>query len=292
MVVGAALGAGEDGKVVTMDKLIISVATTGSWTTRQHTPHVPLTPAEIAGQGVDAWRAGAAVAHIHVRDAEGVITCDPALYADVRERVRAAGCDLVLNFSTGGGVGRTTDDERVAPVALRPDIASFDAGSTNFGPRVFINSPDFLRRLATEMRVHGVKPEIECFDAGMVTTALGMADEGLLDRPLFFQFVLGIKGAAPATVAQLQFMVSMLPPETPWSVCAVGRHQLPMNMAAIIMGGHARTGLEDNIYYRRGELATSNAQLVERVARLSRELGREVASPAEARALLTLMPQT
>jgi 3-keto-5-aminohexanoate cleavage enzyme len=271
-----------------MDKLIISVATTGSWTTRAQTPHVPLTPAEIAQQAVDSWRAGAAIVHIHVRDDEGIITCDPARYAEVRERIRAAGCDLILNFSTGGGAGRTTDEERLAPVRLGPEIASFDAGSTNFGERVFINSPSFLTQLAAEIREHGVKPEIECFDAGMVTTALRMADEGLLERPLYFQFVLGVRGAAPATVQQLSYMVGMLPPGAPWSVCAVGRHQLPMNMAAIIMGGHARTGLEDNIYYRRGELATSNAQLVERVARLARELGREVASPDEARALLDL----
>jgi 3-keto-5-aminohexanoate cleavage enzyme len=271
-----------------MDKLIISVATTGSWTTRAHTPYVPLTPAEIAAQAIDSWRAGAAIVHIHVRDADGVITCDLALYAEVRERIRAAGCDLVLNFSTGGGAGQTTDDERLAPVSLRPEIASFDAGSTNFGERVFVNSPAFLKRLAADMRTYGVKPEIECFDAGMITTALRLAGEGLLAEPLYFQFVLGIVGAAPATVAQLSYMVGLLPPGAPWSVCAVGRHQLPMNMAAIIMGGHARTGLEDNIYYRRGELATSNAHLVERVARLSRELGREVATPAEARAILGL----
>lgn len=271
-----------------MAKLIISVALTGSWTTRQHTPYVPLTPAEIAEQAVASWRAGAAVAHIHVRDANGVITCDPRLYAEVRDRIRAAGCDIILNFSTGGGAGRTSEDERIAPVTLRPEIASFDAGSTNFGEGVFTNSPAFLARLARTMLEYGVKPEIECFDAGMITTALRMAEEGLLARPLYFQFVLGIKGAAPATVAQLAYMVSMLPPETPWSVCSVGRHQLPMNLAAIIMGGHARTGLEDNVYYARGVLAAGNAHLVARLARLARELGRPPASPDEARAMLGL----
>jgi 3-keto-5-aminohexanoate cleavage enzyme len=269
-------------------KLIISVALTGSWTTRQHTPYVPLTPAEIAEQAIASWRAGAAIAHLHMRDANGVITCDPALYAEARERIRAAGCDIILNFSTGGGAGRTTEDERIAPVALGPEIASFDAGSTNFGDGVFMNSPAFLKRLAAAMLEHGVKPEIECFDAGMVTTALRMADEGLLRQPLYFQFVLGIKGAAPATVAQLSYMVSMLPPGTPWSVCSVGRNQLPMNMAAIIMGGHARTGLEDNVYYSRGLLAAGNAHLVARLARLARELARPPASPDEARTILGL----
>jgi 3-keto-5-aminohexanoate cleavage enzyme len=273
-----------------MEKLIISVATTGSWTTRQHTPYVPLTEGEIAAQIVASWRAGAAVAHIHVRDERGIITCDPARYQEVRRLVRAAGCDIVFNFSTGGGAGQTTDEERLAPVACRPEIASFDAGSTNFGERVFINTPAFLTRLAADMRRYGVKPEIECFDAGMIATALRMADDGLLDRPLFFQFVLGIRGAAPATVAQLAFMVSQVPAGVPWSVCAVGRHQLPMNMAAIVMGGHARTGLEDNVYYSRGVLATGNAHLVARLARLAREMGRAVASPAEARHLLQLAP--
>jgi 3-keto-5-aminohexanoate cleavage enzyme len=271
-----------------MDPLIISVALTGSWTTREHSPYVPLTPAEIAEQAVASWRAGAAIAHLHVRDANGVITCDPSLYAAARERIRAAGCDIILNFSTGGGAGRTTEDERLAPVALRPEIASFDAGSTNFGDRVFENSPRFLARLAASLREHGVRPEIECFDSGMITTALRMADEGLLDQPLYFQFVLGIRGAAPATVPQLCHMVGMLPPGAPWSVCSVGRHQLPMNIAAIVMGGHARTGLEDNVYYARGVLAAGNAHLVARLARLGRELGRPPATPAQARALLNL----
>lgn len=271
-----------------MDKLIISVALTGSWTTRQHTPYVPLTPAEIAEQAVASWRAGAAIAHLHVRDDDGVITCDPGRYAEARDRIRAAGCDVILNFSTGGGAGRTTEDERLAPVRLRPEIASFDAGSTNFGDRVFENSPRFLARLAAAMRESGVKPEIECFDSGMITTALRLADEGAIDRPLFFQFVLGIRGAAPATLPQLCHMVGMLPPGTPWSVCSVGRHQLPMNLAAIIMGGHTRTGLEDNVQYSRGVLAAGNAHLVARLARLGRELGRPPATPAEARAVLEL----
>jgi len=271
-----------------VDKLIISVALTGSWTTREQTPYVPLTPDEIAEQAVAAWRAGAAIAHIHVRDANGIITCDPTRYAEVREHIRAAGCDLILNFSTGGGAGRTTEDDRLAPVTLRPEIASFDAGSTNFGEGVFINSPTFLRRLARLMQEHGVKPEIECFDAGMVTNALRLADEGLLARPLYVQFVLGVRGAAPATVPQLVHLVGMLPPGTPWSLCAIGREQLPMNLAAIVMGGHARTGLEDNLYYTRGYLAAGNAHLVARLARLARELGRPPASPAEARASLGL----
>lgn len=271
-----------------MDKLIISVATTGSATSRAQTPYVPLTPEEIAEQALDCWRAGAAIVHIHVRDSEGRVTCDPARYQRVRELVEAAGSDLIVNMSTGGGAGIVDDEERIAPVRLGPEIASFDAGSVNFGERVFINSPQFLDRLAREMRERGVKPEIECFDTGMIENAKRVIDAGLIEPPYWFQFVLGVRGGAPATVEQLAFMASQLPPESRWSVCAIGRYQLPMNVAAMVMGGHARTGLEDNIYYSYRVLAEGNAPLVARLARIAAELGREIATPAEARELLGL----
>jgi 3-keto-5-aminohexanoate cleavage enzyme len=273
-----------------VEKLIISVATTGTWPTRAQTPYVPLTPAEIAEQAIDSWRAGAAIAHIHVRDDAGRHTNEPARYEAVRQRIRAAGCDLILNFTTSGGVGQRSEAERLAVAQLAPELASFDAGSTNFGDGVFINSPAFLMALARELAAFGVRPEIECFDASFLANALRLVDDGLLTPPLWVQFVLGVRGGAPATLPQLTFLVGQLPPTTPWSVCAIGRHQLPMNLAAMIMGGHVRTGLEDNLYYRRGELATSNAQLVERLVRLAGELGRPIASPAEARVRLGLRP--
>lgn len=271
-----------------MDKLIISVATTGSWTTRQQTPYVPITEEEIAEQAVQCWREGAAIVHIHVRDEQGRPTCDPARYARVRELIRAHGCDLIINMSTGGGAGQVPDEDRIAPVRLRPEIASFDAGSVNFGERVFVNSPQFLEALAQEMQVYGVKPEIECFESGFIENARRFIERGLFQPPYWFQMVLGVRGGAPATVDQLVHMVRQLPPNSLWSVCAIGRHQLPMNVAAMVMGGHVRTGLEDNIYYSYRVLAEGNAPLVARLARIARELGREVATPAEARQMLGL----
>jgi 3-keto-5-aminohexanoate cleavage enzyme len=270
------------------DALIISAATTGSWPTKAQNPNVPTTPDEIARAALECAAAGAAIVHIHVRDDDERVTCDPGRYARVRDLVERAGSDVVINMSTGGGAGSTTDEERMAPVALAPEIASFDCGSVNFGERVFINSPVFLRELAGRMKTHGVKPEIECFEPGHVWNALRLIDEGLLEPPFWFQFVLGVRGGSPPETRQLQHLVEMLPSGAHWSVCGIGRAQLPLGMAAMAMGGHVRTGLEDNIWYRKGELAQSNAQLVARVARIAGELGRPLATPGQVRSLLAL----
>jgi 3-keto-5-aminohexanoate cleavage enzyme len=273
------------------DALIISAATTGSWPTKAQNPAVPITEAEIAQAAIDCRTAGAAIVHIHVRDEHGRVTCDPARYARVRDLVEAVGCDVVLNLSTGGGAGQTSDEERLAPVDLAPEIASFDCGSVNFGDRVFVNSPAFLAELAARMARHGVRPEIECFEAGHVQNALRLIDAGALTPPFWFQFVLGVRGGAPATPKQLLHLVDMLPPNSRWSVCGIGRAQLPLGVAAMAMGGHVRTGLEDNLYYRKGELATGNAQLVARLARIAAELGRPLATPDQVRRLLDLNPR-
>ncbi len=270
------------------DHVIISAATTGSWPTKAQHPALPVTEEEIAAAAVGCRSAGAAIVHIHVRDDRGQVTCDPRRYALVRDTVRAAGCDVILNMSTGGGAGQTTDDERMAPVDLAPEIASFDCGSVNFGDRVFVNSPSFLRDLATRMTRYGVRPEIECFEAGHVQNALRLIGDGLLTPPFWFQFVLGVRGGAPATVKQLLHLVEMLPAGAQWSVCGIGRAQLPMGIAAMAMGGHVRTGLEDNLYYHKGELAQSNEQLVARLVRIAEEAGRPVATPLETRLLLGL----
>lgn len=275
-----------------MDKLIISVAVTGSWPTREKTPYLPITPEEIAQSAIEAWREGAAAAHIHVRDKNGKVNCDRSLYARVVELVRAAGSDVILNLSTSGGAGAASEEDRLEVVSLRPELASFDAGTMNFNDRIFCNSPAFLERLARRMLAEGVKPEIECFDAGMIYNALRLAEKGLIEPPPFFQFVLGVKGGAPATAKQLMHLVECLPPNTPWSVCAVGPGQLPMNVLAIVLGGHARTGMEDNIYYSKGVLAESNAQLVARLVRFAREFGRDIASPLETRKILGLPAET
>jgi 3-keto-5-aminohexanoate cleavage enzyme len=271
------------------DKVIISVATTGSWPTKAQNPYVPIREEEIAAAAVECRAAGAAIVHVHVRDEGGRVTCDPRRYARVRALIEAAGCDAIVNMSTGGGAGLVTDEERMAPVALAPEIASFDCGSLNFGDGVFVNSPAFLEELAERMRRHNVLPEIECFEPGHVWNALRLIEAGKLRPPFWFQFVLGVRGGSPATVKQLVNMVEMLPPGANWSVCAIARAQLPMNVAALAMGGHVRTGLEDNLYYRKGEPAT-NAQLVARLARIAEEVGRPIATPDEAREIIGLDP--
>jgi 3-keto-5-aminohexanoate cleavage enzyme len=253
---------------------------------RSQTPYVPITEEEIAQQALDCWRAGAAIAHIHVRDEQERVSCSPERYQKVTDLIRAAGSDIIVNWSTGGGAGIVNDDDRAAPVRLAPELASYDCGSTNFGNGVFINSPSFLEQLGREMNEHLVTPEIEIFDTGMIQVARDLIDAEVLQPPYWFQFVLGVRGAAPATARELAHMVDSLPAGSRWSVCAIGRNQLPMNVIAMAMGGHARTGLEDNIYYSYRQLATSNAQLVERLVRLAREMGREIATPNEARELV------
>ena len=180
-------------------------------------------------------------------------------------------------------------EQRIAPLDLRPELASFDAGSINTPAGVFLNPPEFLDALAAKALELGVKPELECFDAGHVATSLRYLEAGKLRAPLHFQFVLGAPYGMPATAASLVYLTGMIPADATWSVIGIGRAQTPMAALAIVMGGHARVGLEDNISYRKGELATSNAQLVERAVRLAGELGREVATPAEARKILGLV---
>ncbi len=270
--------------------LIISAALTGSWPTKDQNPNLPVTEEEIAEAAVDAAAAGAAIVHLHVRNQQGKVTCDPARYAKARDLIRAAGCDVVINMSTGGGAGQTTDEQRAEPVTLAPEIASFDCGSLNFGAGVFVNSPSFLAELAASMREHGVRPEIECFEPGHVANGLRFIHDGALEPPYWFQMVLGVRGGAPGTIQQLVHMVQMLPPRALWSACGIGRAQLPLGVAAMTMGGHVRTGLEDNLWYHKGELAQSNAQLVARVVRIAAEIGRPVATPAKAREILGIPP--
>ncbi len=274
------------------EKLIISAALTGSWPAKAQNPAVPITEEEIAQAAIDCWRAGAAIVHLHVRNEQGKVTCDPARYAKARDLIRASGSDVIINMSTGGGAGQTTDEQRAEPISLKPEIASFDCGSLNFGQTVFVNSPAFLDELAARMGRHGVLPEIECFEPGHVANALRLIDDGKLKPPFWFQFVLGVRGGSPGTVKQLLNLIDMLPAGAKWSVCGIGRAQLPLGIAGMAMGGHVRTGLEDNIFFHKGELATSNAQLVERLVRIAGEIGRPVATAAEARQLLGLKALT
>lgn len=271
-----------------MQPLIIQCAVTGSADPDpERRPNLPTTPDRIVEESLEAWRAGATVLHLHAREADGTPTQRREAFEPLVDGIRAAGCDAVLNLSCGTAAGRAARDERLAPLALRPEMASFDCGTINFGERIFEGDLPFLRRMAAAFAEHGVAPELECFDTGHVGLALQLREEGVLPAgPLVVQLVLGIPGTGvPATIAQVEHMRALLPPEAAWSVAAPGAAQLPMTAYSILAGGHVRTGLEDNLHYRRGERAT-NARLVERVVRLAAELERPVATPQEARELL------
>ncbi len=273
-----------------MEPLIITAAVTGSRTPREKCPHIPILPEEIADAAIEAARAGASVVHIHVRDPQtGLGTQDEGLYERVLQRIDASDVDPVICLTTSGIPGRNLEyEKRFIPLKFRPELASFDAGSLNVGDGVFLNPPDFLRDLARRMKAAGTKPELEIFDTGMIGTCLRLRDEGLLDPPLHFQFVLGAPGGAPATPKTLVHMVESIPQGSTWSSIGIGAGHVPVLLTTLALGGHVRVGLEDNIYYRRGVLARSNAQLVERVVRLAGEVGRPVATPQDARRILSL----
>jgi 3-keto-5-aminohexanoate cleavage enzyme len=272
-----------------MEKLIITVGITGSRITRQQTPYIPVTPEEIARSGIEAWKAGASILHIHVRDPKtGLGTQDRTIFKDVVDRIRSE-TDAILCLTTSGIPGRNLPiEERLIPLSLKPELVSFDAGSINMGDLVFLNPSEFLDALSRRILEMGIKPELEVFDVGMIHTALRYLKRGLLQPPLHFQFVLGTADGSPATVKSLLHFSEMIPEGSTWSVIGVGASQLSLAMVAMVMGGHVRVGLEDNIYYARGVLAKSNSELVERVIRIAGELGREIATPAEARKILHL----
>lgn len=210
------------------------------------------------------------------------------LFKEVVDRIRSE-TDAILCLTTSGNPGRNLPiPERLLPLSLQPELVSFDAGSINMGEHVFLNPKEFLDALVKATLEKGIKPELEIFEVGMVYTCLKYLEKGLLKPPLHFQFVLGTPNGMPATVKSLLHLTEIIPQDSTWSVIGVGAGQLPMAMVAMTMGGHVRVGLEDNIYYSKGILAKSNAELVERVVRISREFGREIATPEEARRILKL----
>jgi 3-keto-5-aminohexanoate cleavage enzyme len=272
-----------------MQKLIITAAITGSRISRETTPYIPITPGEIVQSAVECRQAGAAMVHIHVRDPKtGLGTQDLNLYQQVLNPIREQ-TNLIICVTTSGIPGRNLPtEERLGPLSFRTELASFDAGSINLGDSAFINSPEFMKIAAKQMKEKGVRPEIEIFDSGMMVACLRMQEQGFFKEPLHFQFVLGTPWGSPATPKSLLYLLEYLPENSTWSVAGIGRGHLPMSMMALIMGGHIRVGMEDNIYYRQGELARTNAQFVERIVRISKEYGRDVASPEEAREILGL----
>ncbi len=297
------------------NKRIITAAITGGVHVPSQTPYLPITPDQIADEAVRAHSAGAAVAHVHVRDPEtGRPTCDTELFWEVASKVKAR-CDMVLCITTGGGIGMSLEERIQVVPRLRPELASFNMGSLNFAlypvagkikefkmdwekpflenteDYVFANTFRALKHFCRTMNQHDTKPEAEIYDTGMINNAAHLIEVGILRKPVHMQFVMGILGGIPATVENLVFLAETARRqigEFTWSVCAAGRHQIPMGTAALLMGGHVRVGLEDSTYASRGTLARSNAEQVEKIVRIAQELGLEPASSQEARQILGL----
>jgi len=269
-----------------MDPLIITVAPVGAEVTRDQNPHVPLSPEEIAEECRRAWEEGASLAHIHARDEKGRPTQDKAWYQRIIELVKAK-TDMIIQVSTGGAVGMTTQ-ERVQPVFLKPEMATLTCGTVNFGEGIFTNSQEDIEYFARAIREEGVKPELEIFDSGMIENARRLALKKLIDLPGHFDFVMGVPGGISGDPSNLMHLISLLPEGSTWTVAGIGRWELPLGTMAIVLGGHVRVGFEDNIYYSRGVLARSNAELVARMVRIAKELGRPVATPSQARKILGL----
>lgn len=277
-----------------MEKLIITAAVCGSAPMKTQNPSVPYKPAEIAEEALRSWRAGASVAHIHVRDPE---TGQPAfsreLFSEVVDRIRADS-DMLVNLTTSGFniTGPDVGRQRLMPVELHPDLCSLDVGSLNFrNGRIFENPPAWVELAAKTMKEAGVKPEMEVFDMGHIRQAKDLVSRGLVEDPPYFQICLGIPWGIDGTLDSLLEMRRRLPKSAQWSALGVGPLQLPLTTHALLMGGHVRVGFEDNLYIERGVKADSNARFVERAVQLAGLLQREVASPGEARGILRLRPR-
>jgi uncharacterized protein (DUF849 family) len=270
---------------------IITVAITGSQPGKAQNPAVPIQPAEQIESTHEAFEAGASLAHIHVRDAEGKSSSDIERFREVQAGILKHCPGMIIQFSTGGR-GRAAN-ERGAAIKLRPDMASLATGSVNFATAIYENPPQLVDDLAKDMMANDVKPEVEIFDAAMLYNARSLVERGLMKAPAHVQFVLGIPNALPVREKLLDFLVEELADQLPgatWTAAGIGRFQLEVNHWVLRRGGHARTGLEDNVYFEKGRLAASNVELVSRVADLCGKYDRHPATSKEARTLLGLRP--
>lgn len=288
-----------------LKEIILTCAVTGAGEIQEKSPHVPVTPVEIADSAIEAGETGAAVVHIHVRDPEtGKAARQYELYSEVVERIRASKSDVILNLTAGMGadfipsrenplLGDDGTDmidayERVAHVLeLKPELCTMDCGSLNYSDTVYIATPDQLREMSRLIRDAGVKPEIECFELGHIWLARTLMDEGLIASPPLFQLCMGIPFGAPATTANLLTMRDSLPAGALWASFAIGQMEMPFVAQSMLLGGHARVGLEDNLYLEKGVKAT-NSQLVEKAVRIIESLGGKIAAPDRARQILGL----
>ena len=272
------------------NKRVITAAITGSWPTRKQNPNLSITPEEIAADVYECWKAGAAIAHIHVRNDDGTPSTDFMKYKETIERIRAyKDCDICINITSSGSVG-FGDEERIYPLQkLLPEMASYDAGTLNWQHRtIFENHPRFLEKLGNALIESNIKPEIEIFDAGMIYNAIYYMKKGILKAPCHFQIVLGCPGGMTNTVENLVFLKSLIPEGSTWAACGIGSGHMPIMMAAIAMGAHLRVGMEDNVMWGKGVLAESNAQFVKRAKDLLEINGLEAATPEEARKIYGL----
>ena len=276
------------------NKRIISVATTGAWPKKENNPNVPLQPEEIAEEVYQCWKIGAAVAHIHVRDEEGNDSMKVETFQKVLDLLHGnqPDCDVIINLTSAGGIANS-EEARMAPfIELKPEMASYDCGTMNWMYMgVFNNNPAFLKTMGLKQQECGVKPEIEVFDPSMIYDAAYYLKKGYLKAPLHFQFCMGCAGGIPATIEDLVFMKQTLDkvlPGSTWSAFGVGKGAMEIMYSAIAAGGHIRVGMEDNVMYKKGQLAESNMQLIARARRVIEEYGLEVATPDEAREILGL----
>lgn len=271
-----------------MEKLIITAAICGAEVTKEHNPSVPYTVEEIAREAEASYKAGASIIHLHVREDDGTPTQSKERFRACIEAIKEKCPDVIIQPSTGGAVGMT-NAERLQPVELLPEMATLDCGTCNFGgDDIFVNTENTIREFGKRMIELGIKPEVEVFDKGMIDMAIRLAGKGFIASPMHFNFVMGVNGGISATPRDLVFMAGSIPQGSTFTVSGIGRNQFPMAATSIIMGGHVRVGFEDNVYLSKGVLAKSNGELVEKAVRLARELGREIATPAEARRILGL----
>ncbi len=274
-----------------MDKLIITACICGAEVTKEHNPAVPYTVEEIANEAYGAYKAGASIIHLHVRYDDGTPTQDVERFRECFEAIRAKCPDVIIQPSTGGAVGMS-NDERLQPITLMPEMATLDCGTCNFGgDDIFVNTENMIKDFGEKMIARGIKPEVEVFDKGMIDMANRLCKKGYIKAPMHFDFVMGVNGGISGEPRDLVFMKESIPQGSTWTVAGVGRYEFPMAVMGILMGGHVRVGFEDNVYLSKGVLAKSNAELVEKVVRLAKEFGREIATPDEAREILGLAPR-
>ncbi len=273
-----------------MEKLIISACICGAEVTKEQNPNVPYTVEEIVREAKSAVDAGAAIVHLHVREDDGTPTQSKARFKECIDAIYKVCPDVILIPSTGGAVGMTAE-ERLQPTELFPEMATLDCGTCNFGDEVFENTMPMMRDFGKRMLENNIKPEYECFEMGHLDTVLAMAKKGQVPgAPMQFNFVLGVPGCTPATVPNLCWLVNAIPAGSTWTATGIGRHAFTLAAPAIAMGGNVRVGFEDNLYLERGVLAKSNGELVAKVVRIAKELGRPIATSAEAREILGLKP--